>query len=48
MDASALSMARDNSMPIRVFGLEGEGNVTGALQGKELGTLVMNGEDVAL
>lgn len=40
MDASALSMARDNKTPIRVFGLEGEGNVTRALVGERIGTLV--------
>ncbi|MBT1177980.1 UMP kinase [Bifidobacterium callimiconis] len=40
MDASALSMARDNAMNIRVFGLEGAGNVTAALTGQPLGTLV--------
>ncbi|MCI1650338.1 UMP kinase [Bifidobacterium tibiigranuli] len=40
MDASALSMARDNKTPIRVFGLEGEGNVTRALVGEHIGTLV--------
>lgn len=40
MDASALSMARDNKQKIRVFGLEGKGNVTRALIGEEIGTLV--------
>ncbi|WP_421781302.1 UMP kinase [Gardnerella sp. DNF01199S] len=44
MDASALSMARDNSQNIRVFGLEGEGNVTRALVGDQIGTLVSNDE----
>lgn len=44
MDASALSMARDNSQKIRVFGLEGEGNVTRALVGDQIGTLVSNDE----
>ncbi|MBQ5558011.1 MAG: UMP kinase [Aeriscardovia sp.] len=39
MDASALSMARDNDLPVRVFGLD-PGNVTRALLGEELGTLV--------
>ncbi|BDR54629.1 uridylate kinase [Bombiscardovia apis] len=46
MDASALSMARDNAMPIRVFGLEGAGNVTRTLQGEELGTVVCAQESV--
>ncbi len=44
MDASALSMARDNSQKIRVFGLEVEGNVTRALVGDQIGTLVSNDE----
>ena len=36
MDASALSMARDNKKRIRVFGLEEPGNVTRALVGDDL------------
>ena len=44
MDAAALSMARDNKKRIRVFGLEGEGNVTSALVGEEIGTLVSTAE----
>lgn len=44
MDAAALSMARDNRKLIRVFGLEGEGNVTRALVGEEIGTLVSTAE----
>ena len=44
MDASALSMARDNKQKIRVFGLEGEGNVTRALVGDPIGTLVSDME----
>ncbi|NEG69066.1 UMP kinase [Bifidobacterium choloepi] len=44
MDASAMAMARDNDQRIRVFGLEGEGNVTKALLGEEIGTLVSNEE----
>jgi uridylate kinase len=44
MDASALSMARDNKQCIRVFGLEGEGNVTRALLGEEIGTIVSTAE----
>ena len=44
MDASALSMARDNKQRIRVFGLEGAGNVTRALLGKEIGTMVSTAE----
>lgn len=40
MDAAALSMARDNNQPIRVFGLETPGNVTRALLGEKIGTLI--------
>ena len=40
MDASALSMARDNNQSIRVFGLEEDSNVTRVLIGEDLGTLV--------
>lgn len=40
MDASALSMARDNELNIRVFGLEEPGNVTRAITGEHIGTLV--------
>ena len=44
MDASALSMARDNHLPIRVFGLEGVGNVTKVLEGERIGTLVSDAD----
>ncbi len=44
MDAAALSMARDNTKPIRVFGLEDNGNVTRALVGERIGTLVSSRE----
>lgn len=44
MDAAALSMARDNDQHIRVFGLEEAGNVTKALVGEPIGTLVSNRE----
>ena len=48
MDASALSMARDNKKRIRVFGLEGAGNVTRALLGEEIGTLVSTAESTVV
>ncbi len=44
MDSAALSMARDNDMRIRVFGLEADGNVTRAIMGEEIGTLVSTNE----
>lgn len=40
MDAAALSMCRDNGVPMRVFGLEEAGNVTRALRGEDIGSLV--------
>ncbi|KSW30207.1 UMP kinase [Cellulomonas sp. B6] len=40
MDTSALSLCRDNDVPMRVFGLEQVGNVTRALAGEKIGTLV--------
>ena len=43
MDATALSLCRDNAVVMRVFGLEEEGNVTRALQGEKIGTLVTAG-----
>jgi uridylate kinase len=40
MDATALSMCRDNGVTMVVFGLEAPGNVTRALEGERIGTLV--------
>ena len=40
MDAAAFSLAKDNAMPMVVFGLEEPGNVTRALAGERIGTLV--------
>jgi len=40
MDATAMAMSRDNGMPMRVFGLEEPGNVTRALLGEPIGTVV--------
>ena len=40
MDATALSMCRDNDVRMVVFGLEQPGNVTRALEGERIGTLV--------
>jgi uridylate kinase len=42
MDGAALSLARDNHINIRVFGLETNQNVTKALLGEPIGTLVSN------
>ena len=40
MDAAAMSLSRDNDLPIRVFGMDTDGNVTRALLGEPIGTLV--------
>lgn len=40
VDATAFSLCMDNQMPMRVFGMETAGNITGALRGEKLGTLV--------
>ena len=40
MDATALSLCRDNDVRMVVFGLEERGNVTRALDGERIGTLV--------
>ncbi|WP_029289342.1 UMP kinase [Cellulomonas sp. HZM] len=40
MDATAMSLCRDNDVVMRVFGLEEEGNVTRVLRGEKIGTLV--------
>jgi uridylate kinase len=43
MDQTALSLSRDNDVVMRVFGLEEPGNVTRALQGEKIGTLITAG-----
>ncbi|NNG39759.1 UMP kinase [Flexivirga sp. ID2601S] len=40
VDAAAFSLCMDNDLPMRVFGMEGAGNITRALQGEKIGTLV--------
>ena len=40
VDSTAFSLCMDNKMPMVVFGMEPAGNVTKAIQGKRLGTLV--------
>ncbi|ACZ30213.1 uridylate kinase [Xylanimonas cellulosilytica DSM 15894] len=40
MDNTAIAMCRDNDVSMRVFGLEGAGNVTRALLGEKIGTLM--------
>jgi uridylate kinase len=40
MDATAISLCRDNSLPIIVFNLQKEGNIRGVICGKKIGTYV--------
>lgn len=40
VDATAFSLCMDNAMPMRVFGMQGAGNVTDAIIGKKIGTSV--------
>jgi uridylate kinase len=40
VDASAFSLCMDNGLPMRVFGMSTPGNVTRALRGEKIGTLV--------
>lgn len=40
VDSTAFSLCMDNDMPMRVFGMEPSGNVTAAIRGDQLGTLV--------
>ncbi|MFC6706318.1 UMP kinase [Flexivirga alba] len=40
VDAAAFSLCMDNDLPMRVFGMQGPGNITRALQGEKIGTLV--------
>ena len=39
-DTTAFSLCMDNNLPMVVFGMEGDGNVTRALLGEKIGTLV--------
>jgi uridylate kinase len=40
VDSTAFSLCMDNGMPMRVFGMEPTGNITKALVGEKIGTLV--------
>ena len=43
VDATAFSLCMDNKLPMIVFGMEGEGNITRAIRGERIGTLVTAG-----
>jgi uridylate kinase len=40
MDATAVTLCRDNSLPIIVFNIKEKGNIVGVIQGEKIGTLV--------
>ncbi|MDY3049973.1 MAG: UMP kinase [Rothia sp. (in: high G+C Gram-positive bacteria)] len=40
MDQTAFSLCKDNNVTMRVFGMQGEGNVARAILGDQIGTLV--------
>jgi uridylate kinase len=42
VDSTAFSLCMDNGMPMQVFGMKPDGNVTAAILGADLGTLVSN------
>jgi uridylate kinase len=42
VDSTAFSLCMDNGMPMQVFGMAPHGNVTAAILGADLGTLVSN------
>jgi uridylate kinase len=42
IDSTAFSLCMDNGMPMLVFGMEPQGNLTKALRGERIGTLVSN------
>jgi uridylate kinase len=44
VDSTAFSLCMDNGMPMQVFGMTPAGNVTAAILGADLGTIVSNGE----
>lgn len=40
MDTTAVTMCKENNLPIRVFNILGHGNITAAVVGDDIGTLV--------
>jgi len=43
LDTAAFSLCEENDLEMLVFGMEGEGNITSALQGEKIGTVVTSG-----
>jgi uridylate kinase len=46
MDATAVTLCRDNKLPIRVFALGAKGNIQRVVDGEPIGTLVTEAEDI--
>jgi uridylate kinase len=46
MDATAVTLCRDNKLPIRVFALGAKGNIQRVVEGEPIGTLVTDAEDI--
>src|SRR5690606_18088894 len=44
MDAAAVSLCRDNDLPIIVFDVQQDGNIQRAARGEEVGTIIGAGE----
>ena len=42
MDAAALSLCRENDLPVIVFNMLEDGNVKRMVNGEEIGTIVKN------
>ena len=40
MDATAISLCRENNIPIRVFNINTKGNIKSVVSGKSVGTIV--------
>jgi len=40
MDAAAISLCRENEIPIRVFNISRKGNIKAVISGRSVGTIV--------
>ena len=47
MDATAIALCRENSLPILVFNLKIPGNIERVIRGESIGTLVCEGASTA-
>jgi len=45
MDATAVTLCRDNGLPVRVFALSERGNISRVVQGEPIGTIVGDSDD---